>query len=718
MQKIFSIFLLALVFVGPLYANIDCNNQSVRETAVFKEKGRGFDVCGTVPAEPFTRIQMMEIFDETEQKVIEGTTGKCFYKVDTNAECHNKPELDCDNARYRAAATQKSSYNNKSICGTRQLNYSKYTDEAIGYIFSDPAVKSYYSPVYNTCFYRADKNGKCGIVADVEKQQTESKTDEIDCGNNAIKSRATSKLVYNGHGICGTRQLDTKMSSADRGAANLLAQGTFTKIGNHCFYGINPDMKCPYGKEEDTDYINKKLAAEEAEKKAVLDEIKRADDDVKRDMDEISKLHENQINKEIEEYHESSQDIVKDEDAIKSLYDIEIEEEYAEDIDIDVVTNDDGSASINLNVTEYFQNEDGNFQEIEPIDEVEVFAEYKRDTASITPLNVDGITEEDRQAEMDAFTKKMKLDPASDEKNYFSFNAYVYQMGDGDLCDELKREDCTQDDNDKSLYYIYSANEKIMDEFQNKLDTICSRKIDGEISLSKAGNKYVYTCECIDTYNATKNKCELIEEEKSENSFLSNAVDGVAMGAMGIGLSQTMSAAAEQRADAAATADMTALLNAIYCSYNNGVRGNLDEYGLQTDGMNAIDELRAEYMNLATSLKVRKESLGLTAGIESEEILDKADTGLYSNMAAMTEMRDGVYANRANAIRDGYGADAAELAESANDTKQKLTTGAITAAGGVVVGVAGDVLIDAIDKDSDASGFGDLFNVENIKKDE
>ena len=125
------------------------------------------------------------------------------------------------------------------------------------------------------------------------------------------------------------------------------------------------------------------------------------------------------------------------------------------------------------------------------------------------------------------------------------------------------------------------------------------------------------------------------------------------------------------------------------------------ETDVQLPGGNQLLPLYTEFTTLAADLKVRKEALEMTPGIESEVILDSANMGLYDDESL--GITDGAYTSLSRALSDPDGADAAEWAQQRSDTKSQLTTGAVMAGVGIVGGVVGNLLInrDAPDEKSD-----------------
>ena len=181
------------------------------------------------------------------------------------------------------------------------------------------------------------------------------------------------------------------------------------------------------------------------------------------------------------------------------------------------------------------------------------------------------------------------------------------------------------------------------------------------------------------------------KERSTENKLLGAA----GIGATGIGAMQMLSASAEQSADQDAEAAMRAYLATFYCNYGMGKNIAGGEKFVELPGGNELVGLYAEYVNLANDLKIRKNALGMRAGIESEPILDSATSGLYDDIAI--GKTSGAYTSLARAIMDPTGADAIAWAAQKQDSADKLKTGAITAGVGAVGSLIGNLAINSGD---------------------
>ena len=179
------------------------------------------------------------------------------------------------------------------------------------------------------------------------------------------------------------------------------------------------------------------------------------------------------------------------------------------------------------------------------------------------------------------------------------------------------------------------------------------------------------------------------KEQSTENKLLG----AVGMGATGIGLMQTMSASAEQSADEDAEQDMKAYLATMHCNYGGGKNIVGGEMAVELPGGNELTPLYAEYLQLASDLKIRKTALDMRPGIESEVVFDKTQTGLYDDIA--TGKTGGAYTSLARALSDETSADAVAWAQQKADTADKKKTGLIIAGTGAVASLAGNLAINS-----------------------
>lgn len=167
-----------------------------------------------------------------------------------------------------------------------------------------------------------------------------------------------------------------------------------------------------------------------------------------------------------------------------------------------------------------------------------------------------------------------------------------------------------------------------------------------------------------------------------ETSTANKLIGAAGIGATGIGTSQALSALSEQRADKNAENDMRAYLATIKCDYGTGKTVNGGDTGIELPGGNELTQYATQYKTLAADLKVRKTALGMSPGIESETIIDAAETGLYDNAA--TGKTNGAFTSLSRALSDETSADAQAWAQQKANTASKLKTGAIVAGVGAV----------------------------------
>ena len=246
----------------------------------------------------------------------------------------------------------------------------------------------------------------------------------------------------------------------------------------------------------------------------------------------------------------------------------------------------------------------------------------------------------------------------------------AFGTADGDECDKKCEELVTIHKNMANMGW------------RSSFDGTDTRKIYDRIEgLLSALNEN--TTELQDNAQAMRDK-----EQSTANKLLGAA----SMAATGIGGMELASALAEKKADEAAERDMTAYLATFKCDYGNGQSFRGGETQIPLPGGNALLPLYQEYVALANDLKVRKESLGLQPGIESELILDTSQSGLYDDIS--TGKQNGAFTSVADAISNPDGTDSEKWSEQKSDTKKKLTVGAVAAGLGVVGGVVGDAIIN------------------------
>lgn len=185
---------------------------------------------------------------------------------------------------------------------------------------------------------------------------------------------------------------------------------------------------------------------------------------------------------------------------------------------------------------------------------------------------------------------------------------------------------------------------------------------------------------------AQKNYEDAVAKEQSEANKNLEAFSIATMGLGGMQLAQGIS---EKLADSAADKDMDNYINSMRCTYGSGqsVKWGTKEVSLPGGDGSDIMKYKNEYFALAKSLKQRKAVLELKAGIESEEILDKATAGLYDD--ENIGITDGQYASRYRA-KAGNEEDTKELADQKKEAKTRMIAGGAVAGAGLIGSMTGN----------------------------
>ena len=188
------------------------------------------------------------------------------------------------------------------------------------------------------------------------------------------------------------------------------------------------------------------------------------------------------------------------------------------------------------------------------------------------------------------------------------------------------------------------------------------------------------------------------EAQANEQSFANRALTAASVAAAGVGGMELAIGLAEQRADKAAAADMDAYIATMRCKYgNNQVKAGSAEIELPGGNDETMTKLRNEYFALAADLKERKTALGMTPGIESEEILDKSTMGLYDN--ENIGISDGAYSSLYRAKMLNSEKDQTQIKEAQESSQNRVNIGGTATGAGVIGGVAGDMMINGKNKD-------------------
>ena len=182
--------------------------------------------------------------------------------------------------------------------------------------------------------------------------------------------------------------------------------------------------------------------------------------------------------------------------------------------------------------------------------------------------------------------------------------------------------------------------------------------------------------------------------KENEQSLANRTLTAATTAATGLGAMELARGLAEQNADKAAAADMAAYIETFRCEYGNGnsVKGGPDAIELPGGNNQNMMNYRAQYIALAADLKERKDALGMKPGIESEEILDKTNLGLYDeeNVGITGGTESSLY--RAMALESE--SDQSKIDEASAASSRRVKGGAIAAGAGVVGGIIGNQILN------------------------
>lgn len=245
----------------------------------------------------------------------------------------------------------------------------------------------------------------------------------------------------------------------------------------------------------------------------------------------------------------------------------------------------------------------------------------------------------------------------------------------------------------------------------NERNEIKKKNIE-ENKKNEAANK-------VATDKEEKTKEETNKEDKDTDTKKDKAnatLEAASMASMGLGAMEAAQALSEKKSDAAAETDMTAYLATMRCDYGRGNTYKLGEEEIDVGGGNELINYVTEYKTLASRLQKTKTALKMTPGIESEKILDKAESNLYTY--APPQKVQSTFGSLANALRDENSEDAQKWAEQKDKTQKRLIVGASVAAAGLVTAVTtnltlGKKLRDAKRAEQDNTGIGDAKIFDN-----
>ena len=202
----------------------------------------------------------------------------------------------------------------------------------------------------------------------------------------------------------------------------------------------------------------------------------------------------------------------------------------------------------------------------------------------------------------------------------------------------------------------------------------------------KSENKSTFDQDKIDKAQEAYDKAK-----ENEQSLENRMLGGLTTLATGIGGMQLAQGLAEKNADADADKDMDAYIETMRCSYGEGnsVKFSTDPVELPGGNNPELLKYRSEYIALAADLKERKTALDMKPGIEAEEILDKASSGLYDDVN--TGITGGTYASRYRAVV-GNEKDKKALAAAKKEAKTRMIAGGVIAG----VGFAGGMIANSL----------------------
>lgn len=247
---------------------------------------------------------------------------------------------------------------------------------------------------------------------------------------------------------------------------------------------------------------------------------------------------------------------------------------------------------------------------------------------------------------------------------------------------------CADRDEDANGNYVFTG-QNIADELNEMLKEDCPECASDELIKQ--------TCEWEEQkadskYEELKQKYE--EAKANEQSLANRTLTALTTAATGIGGMELAMGLSEQKADKEADMDMTAYIETMRCTYGDGkqVKAGSEEIELPGGNDETLMKLRNEYFALANDLKERKTALGMKPGIESEEIIDKAQTGLYDDESLSTD--SGAYESLYRAKMLGSETDQTKIDENKEASKKRVIAGGVLSGVGVVGGVVGNSMIN------------------------
>lgn len=203
-------------------------------------------------------------------------------------------------------------------------------------------------------------------------------------------------------------------------------------------------------------------------------------------------------------------------------------------------------------------------------------------------------------------------------------------------------------------------------------------------------------------------------KKENEQSLANRTLTAGAIATTGIGGMELAMGLSQQKADKDAAQSMAAYIATMRCTYGDGKQAKAGPEEIELPGGNnqQLMNLRAEYFALANDLKERKTALNMKPGIESEEILDKAATGLYDD--EMVGITSGAYASLYRAQMLGSEEDQKKIDEEQKASKNRVIAGAVVGGVGVVGSMVGNSLVNGklgelIKKDKNCKSIEKLY---------
>ena len=244
-----------------------------------------------------------------------------------------------------------------------------------------------------------------------------------------------------------------------------------------------------------------------------------------------------------------------------------------------------------------------------------------------------------------------------------------------------------------SLKAAYTKAKQEHPEVSEEAITNNDKKLEGAITESMEEEDFEFEDE--DKEQILADKKQKYEDAKAKEQSLANrTLTAASIATTGIGGMELAMGLSEQKADKAAAQDMAAYIATMRCTYGDGKQAKAGPEEIELPGGNnqQLMNLRGEYFALANDLKERKTALNMKPGIESEEILDKAATGLYDD--EMVGITSGAYESLYRAQMLESEEDQSKLDAQAKEAKNRVIAGAVVGGVGVVGSIVGNSLVN------------------------